>query len=901
MKRLFYFLCVNFIFFTSSAQTTQFVISTTTTTNANEYQWNILDSDSTTVLFSSTVFSDSTMVNDTVTLNDCSDYYFVTSSNDTANSTWSSGSSVYVIELASSDTIIQTVGTTPPFIQTVFAAQCNLIINEIHYDNIGTDTLEGVEIVGKAGYDLSCYTLYLYNGSTGLVYDSLNLSGVIPNDSCGYGAIWFAISGIQNGDVSSGDGIGLANSCKKYKIQFLSYEGSFIANNGLFDSEVAMDIGVSESAMTPVNTSIQLVGFGEEYSSFVWVASLPNTRNMVNTGQSFCLPDLELVDVVLDSVCDALNPVNNRFILTNVGTVPFNNFLVSYSINGGTTVSELVADTLMPADTLNYSFVTSEDFSNAVGDYSITSWCSLNRDSNSSNDSLSKIINFIDIVAYDTTVCYGDSLLLSPTVSNATNYIWSTGDTTLSISLLPSSTSSYTLIASNACFSDTAIINVIVSNPTLDLGSDLVLCGNDTITLDATANFSSYAWSSGDSLQLTSIIQGGAYSVVVTDSLGCSTSDTISIFHSIPQADLGADLNICGLDSIVLGVSSFSSYSWSNGDTSQNSAVTQVGTYTVSVVDSVGCPDSDTIVIFESATSVDLGPNVVALCGSNDTITLDATSIYSSYSWSTGDTLQSLAVYQVGNYNVTVTDSLGCTASDSIEVIVSNPTLNLGSDTSLCNYTSLSITAPANFSSYIWSNSDTTQTITATQDGAYSLIVTDNYGCQAFDTIVISYNGPSLDLGPDVIVCEGDYHTFFVHDNYSIYQWSQGGSLNYITEKTAGEYWLKVTASDGCTSIDTVKLSTKDCTSLEEAKDIQKLKIFPNPNNGTFNLSLNNFSEEKGSFEIVNTLGERVYVQDLEFNESISQNFELNSLPKGIYFLNVKTESKYLVERLIIQ
>ncbi|MGB2370764.1 MAG: hypothetical protein ACPH67_00345, partial [Flavobacteriales bacterium] len=105
---------MNFIFFTSSAQTTQFVISTTTTTNANEYQWDILDSDSTTILFSSSVFSDSTTINDTVTLNDCSDYYFVTSSNDTANSTWSSGSSVYVVELASSDTIIQTVGTTPP-------------------------------------------------------------------------------------------------------------------------------------------------------------------------------------------------------------------------------------------------------------------------------------------------------------------------------------------------------------------------------------------------------------------------------------------------------------------------------------------------------------------------------------------------------------------------------------------------------------------------------------------------------------------------------------------------------------------------------------------------------------------------------------------------------------------
>ena len=133
---------------------------------------------------------------------------------------------------------------------------------------------------------------------------------------------------------------------------------------------------------------------------------------------------------------------------------------------------------------------------------------------------------------------------------------------------------------------------------------------------------------------------------------------------------------------------------------------------------------------------------------------------------------------------------------------------------------------------------------------------------------VITYNGPSLDLGPDIIVCEGDYHAFFVHDNYSSYQWSQVGSFNYITVNQASDYWLKVTGSDGCTSMDTVTLSTKDCTSLEESNDIQKLKIFHNPNNGIFNLSLDSFSEDKRSFEIVNTHVEWVYVQELEFNES---------------------------------
>jgi hypothetical protein len=166
MKRFIYLFGVNLIFLVSSAQTSQFIISTNTTDNANEYLWQILDSDSVTVLNASPAFSDSSTYIDTIVLNDCGNFYFNTFSNDTANSTWSDGSSVFVIDLESSDTLIQTVGTSPPFINAVFSTKCNLMINEIHYDNAGVDTLEGVEIVGKAGYDLSCFSIYLYNGSS---------------------------------------------------------------------------------------------------------------------------------------------------------------------------------------------------------------------------------------------------------------------------------------------------------------------------------------------------------------------------------------------------------------------------------------------------------------------------------------------------------------------------------------------------------------------------------------------------------------------------------------------------------------------------------------------------------------------------------------------------------------
>tara|TARA_Y100000385_G_scaffold145208_1_gene150810 strand:- start:7567 stop:10278 length:2712 start_codon:yes stop_codon:yes gene_type:complete len=903
MKRFIYLFGVNLIFLVSSAQTSQFIISTNTTDNANEYLWQILDSDSVTVLNASPAFSDSSTYIDTIVLNDCGNFYFNTFSNDTANSTWSDGSSVFVIDLESSDTLIQTVGTSPPFINAVFSAKCNLMINEIHYDNAGVDTLEGVEIVGKAGYDLSCFSIYLYNGSDSLLYNTVSLSGIIPNDSCGYGAIWFPISGIQNGDASNGDGIALANSCTNYKVQFLSYEGSFVANNGLFASDTAVDIGVSESSGTSVNSSIQLVGFGEDYSSFNWLASLPNTRDLINAGQSFCPPDVELVAVSLDSVCDALSPVNARLTLTNNGSVPFSNFMVSYSVNGGSSIDEIVMDTLMPLDTIHYIFTATEDFTTASGDYNISSWCSLNRDSNASNDSLDIVLNFIDIQISDTSVCVGDSILIAPTLTNATNYVWSNGDSTSSIVYNASNDTSFTIIASNLCFSDTAIVNVYVSNPTLDLGPDLALCGSDTISLDATSSFSSFVWSSGDSVQVSYITQGGTYSVLISDSLGCSTSDTITIVHSIPQADLGSDLNICGFDSLVLNVSAFDSYLWSNGDTMQSTAVTQIGQYNVTVTDSLGCTDADTLEVFKLATPIDLGSDTIALCGASDTITLNASSNYSSYLWSTSDTLQSIAVYQTGTYSVTVYDSSACTSSDTIQLVQSNPSLDLGNDTTICNYSTLMLSAQANFNTYLWSNSDTTQNINVNQEDTYYVTVTNSFGCQASDTITISFDGPTLALGYEVIVCEGDYHTFFVSDIYSSYQWSQGGTLNYISVNQVGDYWLKVTGSDGCTTIDTVTLKNKDCSSIDEELLMKDIQIYPNPSDGLFSVSMTNLeSQEQFSIELINSLGKVVETQNVQsMGSELSHSFDMRHLPNGLYHIHFNSNIRRAYKRVILQ
>lgn len=155
-------------------------------------------------------------------------------------------------------------------------------INELHYDNYGSDTGEFVEVAGSAGTDLTGWTLVAYNGNGGTTYATVNLSGSIPNQQSGLGTKSFAFSGLQNG---SPDGVALVNSAGKL-VQFLSYEGSFTATNGAASGTKSTDIGVSETSTTPVGHSLQLTGSGSVYSDFTWQAAKASSAGQVNQGQT---------------------------------------------------------------------------------------------------------------------------------------------------------------------------------------------------------------------------------------------------------------------------------------------------------------------------------------------------------------------------------------------------------------------------------------------------------------------------------------------------------------------------------------------------------------------------------------------------------------------------------------
>ncbi|MBD2233796.1 endonuclease/exonuclease/phosphatase family protein [Phormidium tenue] len=150
----------------------------------------------------------------------------------------------------------------------------SVFISELHYDNTGTDVGEFIEIAAPVGTDLAGYSLVLYNGNGGTVYGTVALSGVVANQSDGWGTIVvdFPSNGLQNG---APDGVALVDA-EGTVLEFLSYEGAFSAVGGPANGLTSVDIGVAEDGDTPIGQSLQRI-------DGVWTGPLTATKGAVNS------------------------------------------------------------------------------------------------------------------------------------------------------------------------------------------------------------------------------------------------------------------------------------------------------------------------------------------------------------------------------------------------------------------------------------------------------------------------------------------------------------------------------------------------------------------------------------------------------------------------------------------
>lgn len=184
------------------------------------------------------------------------------------------------------------------------AEPADVFVNEIHYDNSGTDSDEFVEIVVAPGYTgpLSAVSLVLYNGNGGTTYGvthTLDTFTAGATTSSGYRIFSKAISGLQN------ELDGMAVVVNGSVLHFISYEGSFVATNGPANGMSSTDIGADQDPAPAVNvSSIGLTGTAGDASGFTWIQfpAEPQTPGQPNTGQTFIVPALPSQGIAIDNL-----------------------------------------------------------------------------------------------------------------------------------------------------------------------------------------------------------------------------------------------------------------------------------------------------------------------------------------------------------------------------------------------------------------------------------------------------------------------------------------------------------------------------------------------------------------------------------------------------------------------
>ncbi|MCZ8167241.1 endonuclease [Silanimonas sp.] len=171
------------------------------------------------------------------------------------------------------------------------AAQAEVFINEIHYDNAGTDSGERIEVVATAGESLSGWRIHLYNGTGSTTAATAYDNDPLPTGAlatCGgatvrFATLSYAANGMQNG---THDGIALVNPSGTV-VQFISYEGQIRASSGVASGRTSVNLPVSESEATAVGHSLQLGGTASGSAGFTWQAAQASTFGACNRNQSF--------------------------------------------------------------------------------------------------------------------------------------------------------------------------------------------------------------------------------------------------------------------------------------------------------------------------------------------------------------------------------------------------------------------------------------------------------------------------------------------------------------------------------------------------------------------------------------------------------------------------------------
>jgi len=460
--------------------------------------------------------------------------------------------------------------------------------------------------------------------------------------------------------------------------------------------------------------------------------------------------------------------------------------------------------------------------------------------------------------------CQGDSVTL--TSSASTSYLWSDGSTTQSIVVTTSGNYTVTVGSTNGCPATSAPTSVTVNAaPTVSITGVNYACSGNTTTLTANAaagsgSITGYQWQesnvdiSGETNSTYGASTAGSYTVIVTNSNGCSTTSapfTFTIANN-PAVNITGDTSSCAGSTLTAnataGSGNISGYQWQesnvdiSGATDSTYNVTASGSYTVIVTNSFGCTavSAPIVVTVNAAPTVSITGINYACAGNSTNLTANATAgsgNITGYQWQessvdiTGETNSTYTASTAGVYTVIVTNSNGCstTSAPFTFTIANQPTVNITGNTAFCPGDSTTLAANAtagsgSISGYQWQESNidiasaNSATYNASTIGSYTVVVTNTFGCTQTSApfIVTAASVPTVAITGASSICSGDsvMLTASSTDTIAGYQWQLntsdigGATDSSYYASVAGDYTVVVTNAAGCSATSSIATVT---------------------------------------------------------------------------------------------
>ena len=491
------------------------------------------------------------------------------------------------------------------------------------------------------------------------------------------------------------------------------------------------------------------------------------------------------------------------------------------------------------------------------------------------------------------------AISLATTVTNADCYGSSTGEITVSATSSTGLVAGYSIWTADGDSLATVISSGTESFTGLAVNDYIIFGAVLTATQDTCLAFSSL-----------SIIEPSML-------MSSTTSNDVTC-----NGDTDGDATV-----IAMGGTSGYTYMWDNGSTTNMAAGLGSGNEDVTVTDANGCMVVETANVgTPSAISLDISSEDISCNGDgNGEINLMASGGGVggfTYAWDNGlAAVANQAGLAAATYNVTVTDANNC--SETGAATIAEPTA-LGvtitaTDDFVCfgdadGAATSSINGGTAPFTYVWAgNGSTTANNMNIDAGAEDLTIIDANGCSRTSNSITINESPSA----VVATVSGTNESCFdcADGTASVigsggaapytYSWNVAGTTSSLTDIDPicpfTTIISNITDADGCTASGQVNILCDDFNDLEEVEGITSMVVYPNPNNGIFNVELNSASKSEYNFVVRNVIGQTVSTSTETISGNYIKTINLSNQTDGIYFLTVKSANSEVTAKIVVK